>query len=115
MDRLDDWVEGKGPVRTWPIIVLWSSRLTFSGRHGVKTDPILYGANDTLLVSGKPRYMTGRRILRFLEADNASIQEGRYKRPSMTTWEEFCERYEQEYLSGLADGTFEKVQSVSAP
>lgn len=42
----------------------------------------------------------------------AELQEGRYKRPLMTTWEEFRERYEQEHLSGLADGTFEKVQSV---
>ena len=65
--------------------------------------------------------MTGKQIARSTRTANhrqaercaakweAELQEGRYKRPSMTTWEEFRERYEQEYLSGLADGTFEKV------
>ena len=42
----------------------------------------------------------------------AELREGRYKSPSKITWAEFRERYENEVLPGLAEGTDEKVQSV---
>lgn len=42
----------------------------------------------------------------------AELREGRYCDPSKTTWAQFRERYEDEVLSGLADKTFQKVNSV---
>ncbi len=40
------------------------------------------------------------------------LRDGRYKPASKVTWGEFRQRYEDEVLSGKADGTFAKVSSV---
>ncbi|MCH7688467.1 MAG: hypothetical protein IH899_17590 [Planctomycetes bacterium] len=40
------------------------------------------------------------------------LREGRYQSPSKITWEEFRQRYEDEVLPSLADGTGDKVDAI---
>ncbi len=42
----------------------------------------------------------------------AELREGRYHDPCKITWAEFRQRYEDEMLTGMADGTDRKVSSV---
>ena len=42
----------------------------------------------------------------------AELREGRYNEPSKATWEDFRERYEDEVLSGHAEGTGQRVSAA---
>ena len=42
----------------------------------------------------------------------SELQDGRYHKPSRTTWEEFREKYELEIVTGLGDTTALKISGV---
>jgi len=77
---------------------------------------------------------TGKQVVRSTKATNqrdaeraaakweAELREGRYHRPTRTTWDEFRERYENEVLASLAKATnekvgylFDKVEAILSP
>ena len=68
-------------------------------------------------MTGKPKSKSARTPKR-REAEKlaakweAELREGRYHEPSRVTWADFREKYEDEVLSGHADGTAQRVCSV---
>ena len=68
--------------------------------------------------------VTGKHVTKSAETSNrrkaeraaarweAELREGRFRPAVKISWDEFRERYEQEYLPGLADGTFGKIQAL---
>ncbi len=60
-------------------------------------------------LEGKADRKAAEREAALLEAE---LREGRYKEPAKMTWQEFCDRYENEHLAGLADSTAMKAASV---
>jgi len=91
-------------------------------RTEIRVHVVDYGR--TFLVMRYRDPVTGKQVAKSAETGNrkqaekaaakweAEIQDGRYKSPSKTTWEEFRHRYEDEVLTSFAVKTYKKASAV---
>lgn len=71
------------------------------------TDPV--AGKKVTKTTGTKNRKDAQRIAAKWEAD---LQAGRYKKASKVTWLEAVDRYSEEYLAGLSDGTHLKFESL---
>jgi integrase len=87
----------------------------------------VYVINDTSRANWRMRYLdpfTGKKVTRSTKTTKhreaikvaakweAELQDGRYAKPSMASWSDFRDKYEQEVLVGLADKSEMKIIGV---